>query len=406
MSPNDGVWSKIKKYRYSIILAGGAGSALLAYFSYKWLNEKQWEQSKESEAGRLGAAWEQTQTTESYQQQADQKLAGHFESVKKVALQVTLPLELLKLKQKIFELADVDKLTKKLRDARQGTITLSSEEKQEVWNQLKVVSFERLVALVWLMPFLQLLVLTQLGVLGRYLYLSSSMQDSWYGETWLGWAWNKVNSFVSPTQKSHDPYSFSQEFQQRYMELFKQLVPALTSEFMKGIKAVCNTQITPWALTDPFDQRLFESVLADVHEVCAQRWDLVLAEWLPTFQIPQGGNGGGGLQESEQKLLKDMWGEVLQIVGSHRFAIVLREMVTWMAENANEEVVNLWPNSAPTVKVGEEESPGLPLAKVVPLLPTVSKNLVQSSPQTYKVLADLENVKDLCAAVYSGQQIQ
>eukprot|EP01024_Parvocaulis_polyphysoides_P033288 TRINITY_DN2964_c0_g2_i1.p1 TRINITY_DN2964_c0_g2~~TRINITY_DN2964_c0_g2_i1.p1 ORF type:complete len:400 (-),score=46.66 TRINITY_DN2964_c0_g2_i1:484-1683(-) len=399
MSQNDRLWSKIKKYRYSILLATGAGSALLAYFSYKWLNDKKCE-TQESEGVRLGKAWEQGD----YQQQADQKLAGHFESVKKVALQVTLPLELIKLKQKIFELADVDKLTKKLRDARQGNAPLSSEEKQEVWNQLKVLSFERLVALVWLMPFLQLLVLTQLGVLGRYLYLSSSMQESWYGETWLGWAWNKVNAIINPNTKSHDQFSFTQDFQQRYMELFKQLVPAITSEFMKGIRAVCQTQITPWGLTDPFDQRLFESVVADVHEVCAQRWDLLLSEWLPTFEVPQ---GSSGLQDNERKLLKDMWEEVLSIVRSHRFAIVLREMVTQMAENANEEVASLWPTST-NVDVGKEEGeqPGLPLAKVVPLLPTVSKNLVQSSPQTYKVLAELENVKDLCAAVYSGQRFQ
>eukprot|EP01026_Neomeris_dumetosa_P067715 TRINITY_DN6610_c0_g2_i2.p2 TRINITY_DN6610_c0_g2~~TRINITY_DN6610_c0_g2_i2.p2 ORF type:complete len:402 (-),score=46.88 TRINITY_DN6610_c0_g2_i2:830-2035(-) len=401
MTAKDGFWNKLSnsRYRYHIILVSGAGSALVAYFSYKWLlNENQCKKQLESsEQEALGQAWQQAQ---SYQVQAEQKLAGHFESVKKVALQVTLPLELVKLKQHVFEVADVDKLTKQLRDARQGTLQLTSEEKQEVWNQLKVVSFERMVSLVWLMPFLQLLVLTQLGVLGRYLYLSSSMQESWYGETWLGWAWKKVNKIINSESRSQEVYTFSQEFQQRYMELFKRLVPGVTQEFMKGVGEVCQTQISPWKLTDSFDLRLFESVIADLHEVSAQRWDLLLSEWLPSFQMPP---NESGLNENESKLLKDMWQEVIQIVQSHRFALVLREMVTQMAETANEEIVKTWPSPPPQTG---EDSPGLPLAKVVPLLPTVSKNISSPTEGVFTALADLDNVKDFCAAVYSGQSIR
>ena len=49
--------------------------------------------------------------------------------------------------------------------------------KVETWEQLKSLSFTRLVCIVWLVPLLDLLLRVQLNILGRHLFLESHLLD-------------------------------------------------------------------------------------------------------------------------------------------------------------------------------------------------------------------------------------
>ena len=49
--------------------------------------------------------------------------------------------------------------------------------KVETWEQLKSLSFARLVCIIWLVPLLDLLLRVQLNILGRHLFLESHLLD-------------------------------------------------------------------------------------------------------------------------------------------------------------------------------------------------------------------------------------
>ena len=53
----------------------------------------------------------------------------------------------------------------------------TESSKIETWEQLKNLSFSRLVCIIWLVPLLDLLLRVQLNILGRHLFLESHLLD-------------------------------------------------------------------------------------------------------------------------------------------------------------------------------------------------------------------------------------
>lgn len=49
--------------------------------------------------------------------------------------------------------------------------------KVQTWEQLKLLSFTRLICIIWLVPLLDLLLRVQLNILGRHLFLESHLLD-------------------------------------------------------------------------------------------------------------------------------------------------------------------------------------------------------------------------------------
>jgi hypothetical protein len=68
------------------------------------------------------------------------RLHDHFDSIQRISDTTTLPTLLPPLRTRLFALADVDALTRRLQEAATGSAPLSSADKVALWEQLKVQS--------------------------------------------------------------------------------------------------------------------------------------------------------------------------------------------------------------------------------------------------------------------------
>lgn len=99
------------------------------------------------------------------------QLQSHFENIQRVSDNVTLPHAMNYLRSRISEELDLSHLTGKLMQGKGQSSALSTKEKLELWERLKVLSFTTTAASLWSMTMLCLYVRVQVNILGRHLYL-------------------------------------------------------------------------------------------------------------------------------------------------------------------------------------------------------------------------------------------
>lgn len=68
------------------------------------------------------------------------RLQSHFESIQRISDSTTLPSVLPHLKARLFELVNLSGLTEKLMTGKEDPQALSSKEKLQLWQELKVLS--------------------------------------------------------------------------------------------------------------------------------------------------------------------------------------------------------------------------------------------------------------------------
>lgn len=98
----------------------------------------------------------------------------HFENIQKIADTTTLPHAIVYLSGRVEERMDILHLTEKLMKGKGQQSTLTSLEKLELWNRLKVQSFAKTVLSIWSMTALSLYIRVQVNILGRHLYIDTA----------------------------------------------------------------------------------------------------------------------------------------------------------------------------------------------------------------------------------------
>lgn len=98
----------------------------------------------------------------------------HFENIQKIADTTTLPHAMVYLSGRVEERMDILHLTEKLMKGKGQQSTLTSLEKLELWNRLKVQSFAKTVLSIWSMTALSLYIRVQVNILGRHLYIDTA----------------------------------------------------------------------------------------------------------------------------------------------------------------------------------------------------------------------------------------
>lgn len=96
------------------------------------------------------------------------QMQEHFETIQRIADTTTLPHAMNFLSSRINEELNLSVLTESL---KQGKNTLTLQEKLELWDRLKVLSFTKMVSSLWAMTMLNLFVRVQVNILGRHLYI-------------------------------------------------------------------------------------------------------------------------------------------------------------------------------------------------------------------------------------------
>ncbi|KAJ4874223.1 Peroxisome biogenesis protein 3-1 [Raphanus sativus] len=99
------------------------------------------------------------------------QMKAHFDNIQMIADTTTLPHALHLLSSRIVEDIDVSGVMETL---SRGKGTLVPSEKLHLWNELKVLSFTRMVVSLWSVTMLSLYIRVQVNILGRHLYIDTA----------------------------------------------------------------------------------------------------------------------------------------------------------------------------------------------------------------------------------------
>ncbi|XVF50524.1 hypothetical protein PTKIN_Ptkin04bG0108300 [Pterospermum kingtungense] len=98
----------------------------------------------------------------------------HFENIQRISDTTTLPHAMHYLSCRIADDLDLSQPTDRLMKGKGQPNSLSSSEKLELWNQLKILSFTRMVVSIWAVTMLSLYIRVQVNILGRHLYIDTA----------------------------------------------------------------------------------------------------------------------------------------------------------------------------------------------------------------------------------------
>ncbi|KAK8686716.1 hypothetical protein V6N13_125736 [Hibiscus sabdariffa] len=98
----------------------------------------------------------------------------HFENIQRIADTTTLPHAMHYLSCRIDEDLNLLHLTGRLMKGKYQPNSLSSSEKLELWDRLKILSFTRMVVSIWAVTILSLYIRVQVNILGRHLYIDTA----------------------------------------------------------------------------------------------------------------------------------------------------------------------------------------------------------------------------------------
>ncbi|KAL6973594.1 peroxisomal membrane protein pex32 [Sarracenia purpurea var. burkii] len=102
------------------------------------------------------------------------QMQAHFENIQRIADTTTLPHSILYLSSRVGEDLDLLHLTERLIRGKGQPNILTSSEKLELWDRLKILSFTRMVLSLWAMTMLSLYIRVQVNILGRHLYIDTA----------------------------------------------------------------------------------------------------------------------------------------------------------------------------------------------------------------------------------------
>ncbi|KAJ6868459.1 hypothetical protein NC651_033510 [Populus alba x Populus x berolinensis] len=102
------------------------------------------------------------------------QLQYHFENVQLIADTTTLPHAMQYLRTRIAEELDLSQLTERLQKGKGQPTTLTSSEKLELWDRLKILSFTQMLVSLWAVTMLSLYIKVQVNILGRHLYIDTA----------------------------------------------------------------------------------------------------------------------------------------------------------------------------------------------------------------------------------------
>lgn len=157
------MWQFWRRHRRKILVSLGlCGSGYLLYKLYdasrRRLSELERQLTDERESEELLKSQMQT----------------HFENIQRIANTTTLPHSMLYLSSRVAEELDLLHLTERLMKGKGQPNTLTSSEKLELWDRLKILSFTRMVLSIWAMTMLSLYIRVQVNILGRHLYIDTA----------------------------------------------------------------------------------------------------------------------------------------------------------------------------------------------------------------------------------------
>uniref|UniRef100_A0A7N0ZUC2 Peroxin-3 n=1 Tax=Kalanchoe fedtschenkoi TaxID=63787 RepID=A0A7N0ZUC2_KALFE len=102
------------------------------------------------------------------------QLLRHFMNIQRIADSTTLPHTIQLLHTRLTDEVDLTSLKDRLIQVKGQSSSVSTSEKLELWERLKIQSFTRIILSLWALTTLSLYVRVQVNILGRHLYIDTA----------------------------------------------------------------------------------------------------------------------------------------------------------------------------------------------------------------------------------------
>jgi peroxin-3 len=387
------------KRRVLALAAAGAAGVAASYYTYRWWTSpsQEIEQGEEYEEDRevLLSGGATPQLPRPRAADADAHLQRHFDSIQEIADATTVPSLLPALSKVLAQSTGVEALLEGLRAPANGAGALAPADKLAAWERLKVAAAVQLVAAAWALPLLNLLVRVKLNVLGRRLYLESALEARKPGTAGLGGA--RGAGAGGGNEAAGIPPRLSAASQERFLSYAEHLAREGHARLVAAAAGAA--------------EAIFENIPLQ-RALSANDMAALLSEALEAVEPRPGGDGwlpcllpspeavreslsllpAGAAADSSQvdgPAVEAMLVEVARVVSTERFHDAAAACAKQAARHATDRLS------------ARMEGASLPLAKVAPLLSSLAGELTAPGTPCLAVLAGKEELRTLCATVYS-----
>lgn len=318
------------------------------------------------------------------------QLQTHFENIQRISDTTTLPYAMHYLRSRILEELDLSHLTEKLMQVKGQSNAITSKEKLELWETLKVLSFTRTASSLWSMTLLCLYVRVQVNILGRHLYL-------------------EVARGSETSQLLDESDSFSRHGQQDFLATADYLSAHGINMLIVNMQKAATEVLKEKQLRDPFS-------MVQLHETIIHILELFMNiggrnYWI-NYLIPENeiayrqlmATSTNGFVDSSIPMdvgkLEQLMLETRMVLSSPDFGNIV--------EISLKKVVDMLVDDISTQLVGTSPPSGVPLAKLLPRVTQLCHPLLEepSSNKFVQTIRGLPDVELFYTLLYANLHIE
>lgn len=325
---------------------------------------------------------------EEAQREADKlvenRLREHFENIQNISDSASLAFRLESLDIRLSEELDYTELTERL---SQGRGRLSSEEKLQLWERLKILSFTRTACALWAMTVLNLYIRAQLTILGRHIFIEQAK------------GFENLDSVDQSVALCQHKFIESADYLHQYG------ISGLIIQMQQVVENLLKSK--------DLRERLTFGELSDTFTRILEAFSSSSVHWI-NYVIPQNGmlneelSAGSsmfGVSELpravlspfqiERAKLEQLMAETHAVLSSDDFGMILELALKAVLENMMKEFYSMFEG---------DSSEGIPLAKILPPVARVSAVLLEHPIKNrfINIIGNLPEAQSFYALVYAN----
>lgn len=371
-----------KRHRKALLISAGAvGVGYVLYRSLKAHYSRTVAEIEEQEAH--AALLRQAE------ERVEAQLQSHFQNIQRISDATTLPSFLRHLKRQLFSQVDLSGLTEKLIQGKEAHQALTGQEKIELWQELKILSFTLATCSIWSLTLLYLFVRVQLNILGRHVYIDTARD-------------------ISTSKPEDQRVAFDTGCQHQYIA-FADFLPhrgldVLIHDTKMAVESVLRSKSLKEACTLPDLWGIFNSICKNV-EGSHKKWLTYLLPEENTLPVDllaaslamedEPDAAGHVTLHHDKEKLEQLLGETRNVLASNEFREVLMLSLNAVLEGVMEEFDEIYQGRGIT---------SIPLAKLLPPVSTLGSLLLEqpSENRFIQMIASTQHLQSFCATVYSA----
>lgn len=312
------------------------------------------------------------------------RLREHFESLQRMSDSSSLAAALDNLKDHLFEALDYTELTERL---NKGKGHLIPQEKLQLWERLKILSFTRTVCALWAVTVLNLYTRTQLNILGRHFFINQAR------------GFENLESMDQSIALCQQKFLGSADFLPQYG------VTGLIVRMEKIVENILESKHLREPLTVGELYDIFRRILNNFPSSSLQWINYVIPENGLLYQELSSGTSTFGVSqlpravlspfETERAKLEQLMAETRDVLSSNDFALILEQSLKTVLDSMMEEFNTMFEGVT---------SGSIPLAKLLPPVSHASTVLLEHPTKNrfINIIGNLPQVQSFYALVYAN----